>query len=134
MIEGLSHVTLVVRDLDAMTELLEVVLGAELVYSSGARTFSVAPERFFVIGGVWVAVMHGDVERPATYDHVAFTVPDDEIDAYAARARSFGVEVTEGRSRIPGEGRSVYFRDFDNHLFELHSGTLAQRLETYRDG
>ena len=31
-----------------------------------------------------------------------------------------------------GEGESLYFYDFDNNLFELHAGTLEQRLERYR--
>ena len=37
----------------------------------------------------------------------------------------------EGRTRVEGEGRSLYFHDFDNHLFEFHTGTLEQRLATY---
>jgi len=35
------------------------------------------------------------------------------------------------RPRIDGEGESLYFYDFDNHLFELHSGTLEERLASY---
>ncbi len=35
------------------------------------------------------------------------------------------------RSRVEGEGRSLYFYDYDNHLFELHTGTLFQRLQKY---
>ena len=28
----------------------------------------------------------------------------------------------------------LYFYDDDNHLFELHTGTLEERLERYRRG
>ena len=48
-----------------------------------------------------------------------------------ARVRAAGVAMREPRTRVPGEGRSIYFHDFDNHLFELHTGTLSERLERY---
>jgi catechol 2,3-dioxygenase-like lactoylglutathione lyase family enzyme len=51
-----------------------------------------------------------------------------------ARVRSSGLEVREGRPRVEGEGRSIYFYDDDNHLFEFHSGTLEERLERYARG
>lgn len=37
---------------------------------------------------------------------------------------------------VPGarEGQSLYLYDFDNHLFELHTGTLEQRLALYAQG
>ena len=31
------------------------------------------------------------------------------------------------------EGRSLYFYHFDNHLFELHTGTLDERLRSYTE-
>lgn len=44
------------------------------------------------------------------------------------------MDILPGRARVEGEGASLYFYDFDNHLFELHSGALAERLERYRHG
>ena len=38
------------------------------------------------------------------------------------------------RPRVEGEGRSLYFYGPDNHLFELHTGTLAERLARYAKG
>lgn len=34
---------------------------------------------------------------------------------------------------MEGEGRSLYFYDYDNHLFELHTGTLTERLKRYKN-
>ncbi|MGE4193712.1 MAG: FosX/FosE/FosI family fosfomycin resistance hydrolase [Pseudodesulfovibrio sp.] len=131
MIEGLSHITFIVRDLDRMTAFLAAVFDADQVYDSGDATFSLSRERFFRIAGVWVAVMEGDPLPEPTYNHVAFKIPESEFDAYEARARGCGVEVRAARPRVAGEGRSLYFHDHDNHLFELHTGTLDERLAAY---
>lgn len=131
MIEGLSHVTFIVSDLDRMSEFLSRIFGAEEIYASGDATFSISRENFFLIGGVWVAIMEGDSLGERTYNHIAFKISDDEFDAYADRVRSMDLDLREGRSRVDGEGRSLYFYDYDNHLFELHTGTLEQRLERY---
>ncbi len=57
------------------------------------------------------------------------------MDDYAMRLEEAGAEIKESRPRVEGEGRSIYFYDFDNHLFELHTGTLAERLVRYaQDG
>ena len=45
-----------------------------------------------------------------------------------------GLEIRPPRQRVPGEGRSLYFYDDDNHLFELHTGSLGERLERYGKG
>jgi len=45
-----------------------------------------------------------------------------------------GLTLRPPRPRVGGEGRSLYVYDFDGHLFELHSGTLDERLERYAQG
>jgi fosfomycin resistance protein FosX len=133
-IEGLSHMTFIVRDLDRMEPLLTMVLGARKVYDSGSETFSLSKERFFLVGALWIAVMEGESLPIRTYNHIAFKIDDADYDSYLARIRSLGLELREGRSRVEGEGRSIYFYDHDNHMFELHTGTLEQRLARYSRG
>jgi fosfomycin resistance protein FosX len=131
VIKGLSHMTFVVRDLDRMTAILTGVFDAREVYASGDRTFSVSREKFFQVGELWIAVMEGEALPARSYNHVAFKIDDAEFEAYEARIKSLGLEILPPRKRVPGEGRSIYFYDEDNHLFELHTGTLAERLEHY---
>ncbi len=131
MIEDISHMTFVVRDLDRMSEILETVFGAREVYDSGDKLFSHAPEKFFTIGDLWIAIMEGESLNQRTYNHIAFKIRDEDIDIYLERIVSLGLDVMPPRPRIEGEGRSIYFHDADNHLFELHSGTLDERLEAY---
>ena len=60
-----------------------------------------------------------------------FEVDEAELPAYRDRLEALGVDIRPPRARVEGEGQSLYFHDFDNHLFELHAGTLAQRLARY---
>ena len=134
MIEGLSHLTFVVSDLERMTKILTAVFDAEEVYASGDATFSIAREKFFQIGGMWIAVMEGEPLPARSYNHVAFKIDDGAFEVYEAKIRAMGLEMRPPRSRVPGEGRSLYFYDDDNHLFELHTGTLGERLARYANG
>ena len=130
-IRGVSHLTFIVRDLDRTSELFRLSLGALEVYDSGDRQFSLSREKFFLLGDVWLAFMQGE-PLARSYRHVAFAVDDDELEQYESRLIEAGVEVKPPRPRVEGEGRSLYFYDFDNNLFELHTGTLNERLERYR--
>jgi fosfomycin resistance protein FosX len=133
-IEGLSHITFVVRDLDRMEDILTTVLGAREVYDSGSATFSLSRERFYLVGELWIAVMEGEPLPARPYNHVAFKIADADYNDCLARIRSLGLELREGRSRVEGEGRSIYFYAHDNRLFELHTGTLQERLARYVQG
>jgi fosfomycin resistance protein FosX len=138
VVQGLSHMTFIVRDLDRMEEFLTAIFDARKVYDSGEETFSLSRERFFLIGDgehpVWVAVMEGEALPARSYNHVAFKIADHEYHDYLQRVSALGLEVREGRSRVAGEGRSIYFYDDDNHTFELHTGTLEERLKRYSEG
>jgi len=131
LIEGLSHLTFVVRDLDRTERLLSSVLGARKVYDSGEHTFSLSKERFFLIGDIWVVIMEGDPLPSRTYNHTAFKIAEADYELCLERIRSLGLDLREPRLRVEVEGRSIYFHDYDNHLFELHTGTLSERLKRY---
>ncbi|MDG1182482.1 MAG: hypothetical protein P8N30_07140 [Tateyamaria sp.] len=62
---------------------------------------------------------------------MAFKILPAEYRDRFRRINALGLKVREGRTRVEGEGQSIYFYDYDNHMFELHSGTLEQRLERY---
>jgi fosfomycin resistance protein FosX len=131
MIQGISHITFIVSDLDRMAQLLKSIFGGTEVYCSGDEQFSLSREKFFIVNDVWIAIMEGPPLPVKTYNHVAFQIKDEDFNDYAEKIKGLGLEVREARSRIPGEGQSLYFYDHDNHLFELHTGTLDERLESY---
>lgn len=131
MIRGLSHITLLVSDLARTAAMLETVLDAQRVYDSGPRQFSLSAEMFFRIGGVWVCIMQGEPPAAPGYAHIAFKIDEADLDACRARILAAGLTLRPGRPRVSGEGESLYFYDFDNHLFELHTGTLEARLARY---
>ncbi|EAC8434827.1 FosX/FosE/FosI family fosfomycin resistance thiol transferase [Listeria monocytogenes] len=133
MVSGLSHITLIVKDLNRTTDFLQNIFNAEEIYSSGDKTFSLSKEKFFLIAGLWICIMEGDSLQERTYNHIAFQIQSEEVDEYTERIKALGVEMKPERPRVQGEGSSIYFYDFDNHLFELHAGTLEERLKRYHE-
>ncbi|WP_371363957.1 Fosfomycin resistance protein FosX [Sporomusa rhizae] len=134
MVEGISHLTFIVKDLECATRFFKFVFDAEEIYASGDKTFSLTQEKFFLLGGQWIAVMEGDSLSERTYNHVAFKIREEDFDIYKSRVETLGLDFKPPRPRVEGEGRSLYFYDFDNHLFELHTGTLTERLARYSRG
>ena len=130
-IQGISHITFVVKDLERMAIFLCDGLGAKEIYDSKGKNYSISREKFFLIGGIWIAVMEGEALAERSYRHLAFKVDEKDLHKYEERLRAIGVEIKSSRERVAGEGQSLYFYDFDNHLFELHAGTLEKRLSTY---
>lgn len=132
MIQGISHITLVVKDLERSAVLFKELLGGEEVYSSGEDTFSLSREKFFIVAGQWFAVMEGEVLERPSYEHIAFRIDEAELTQYEAKIKDMGFRLKDPRPRVSGEGQSLYFYDTDGHLFELHTGTLEERLQRYR--
>ncbi len=131
MISGLSHITFVTRDLEKMSRIVIEVLGGKEVYSSGDKTFSLAREKFFIAGGIWIAIMEGESLPGRSYNHIAFKTDDAGLIRARAAIENIGLEKKASRPRIAGEGQSLYFYTPDNHLLELHTGTLEERLRAY---
>lgn len=132
MIEGLSHITFVVSDLDRMGRLMVEVLGGREVHAGDGTGATTARDRFYVAGGLWLALVEGTRPATRTYDHVAFKVPPGSLERYRRAVERVGLSPTESRPRAEGEAASLYFHDWDGHLFELHTGTLDDRLALLR--
>lgn len=131
-IKGISHITFVCKDLEKTSNFLKELFDAKEVYFSGDQTFSISKEKFFKIGDLWVAIMEGE-SIGQTYNHIAFDVCEELLPIFEAKINDLGLKILLGRSRKQGEGKSVYFYDYDNHLFELHAGDLKTRLAFYED-
>ena len=131
-IEGISHATFMVSDLARAAEFFCQGLGATEVYDSKGRDFSISREKFFLVGGVWIVAMEGKPPPERSYQHLAFEVALEDLPHFETRLRAIGVDFEPPRPRVEGEGTSLYFHDFDHHLFELHAGTLSERLRAYR--
>ena len=67
------------------------------------------------------------------YHHIAFKIPETDVDYYLAKIKDLNLELKPPRERVQGEGYSIYFYDYDNNLFELHTETLERRLTSYAE-
>ena len=68
----ISHITLIVQNLAKTTTMLETLFEAEEIYDSRDQPHSYFPEKFFLIDGLWLAVMEDDSQNlPKTYNHIA---------------------------------------------------------------
>ena len=77
--------------------------------------------------------MQGEALPSRTYNHVAFKVSAPQLAKAKVAIETLGLELRESRPRIAAEAQSLYFYDDDNHLFELHTGTLEERLAAYKE-
>lgn len=129
-VKGVSHITLICKNLDKTTRFLQELFAAKEIYASGAKSFSRSKEKFFKINDLWLAIMEGQpIER--TYNHIAFAVDTKNLKRAKQKIKELKLTLLPDRSRQKGEGKSLYFYDYDNHLFELHVGDLKTRLKLY---
>lgn len=132
MIKGISHITLVVEDLDKSARLYKDIFHAEEIYSSDGKNYSVSSEKFLMISGIWFALMQGKPQE-RTYRHIAFQIDEKDLPHFEKKILEFDLSILPGRPRKEKEGKSLYFYDYDNHLFELHTGDLNSRLNFYKN-
>jgi catechol 2,3-dioxygenase-like lactoylglutathione lyase family enzyme len=124
-VAGLNHVTLAVTDLDRSVSFYQDTLGFRLhaIWNDGA---------YLEAGALWLCLSldpNAKHARRDDYTHLALDVARPHFEALAAQVRTTAPIWKENRS----EGASLYFLDPDGHKLELHVGSLASRLQHYRD-
>ncbi|TLG74202.1 metallothiol transferase FosB [Culicoidibacter larvae] len=126
MIKGINHITFSVANLERSIDFYQKTLGASLV-AQGERL------AYFDLAGVWLALnLETEVTRSnSSYSHIAFSITQEDIPEFLSRLQQAEVTIEPGRSRNIAEADSIYFRDPDGHLLEVHCGSLQQRLEFY---
>lgn len=124
-IRGLNHITFSVEDMDRSVKFYAQVVGARLL----CRLEHTA---YFDLAGIWLALNQGTSTPPTDYTHIAFSIQEDQFDAWRRHLAEQGITLEPHRRRHPGEGKSLYFRDPDGHLLELHTKTRKDRVDYYR--
>ena len=120
MLGPIAHVALIVRDAAHTAGFLRELFDAPVLRRTDAEGHD---ETFVRLGVTWFALITADVKRERTGDHIAFRVARESIPLIADRLKSRGCEFIRSES-----GASLYFFDFDNHVFELDSSDQEQEL------
>ena len=128
LIQGISHLTFSVADLAASVAFYQQVFEAELLFSDEKTAY-------FDLAGLWLAlnVQEGIARQEIrqSYTHVAFAADATGIAEMERRLCRLGIPLVPSRSRSSAEGLSVYFRDPDGHLLEVHAGDRKTRINAY---
>jgi catechol 2,3-dioxygenase-like lactoylglutathione lyase family enzyme len=113
MLGPIAHVALIVRDPSRTADFLRDLFEAPILNRTDADGHD---ETFVRLGTTWFVLVQAEVKRERTGDHVAFRVAPEVIPAIADKLKAKGYEYILSKT-----GTSLYFFDFDNHVFELDS-------------
>ncbi len=120
MLESISHIALVVADPARTAALFHDLFSARVLERKDAEGHL---ETFVRLAGTWIVLVGAPVERGRTGDHIAFRATPEVIEATVTKLQTMGREFIRARSN-----RSLYFFDYDDHVFELDAENIDQEL------
>jgi fosfomycin resistance protein FosX len=121
MLGAIGHVALTVRDPARTAALFAKLFDAKIVQRLDAEGHH---ETFVRLGETWFVLVQAEVERSRTGDHIAFHVTQDTVDSIAEKLEAMDMEFIRARSNT-----SLYFFDYDNHVFELDTVNMDDELQ-----
>ncbi len=119
-IDGVLETSLYVDDVQRSIEFYRAVLGFDVIESNERiAALRVADRQVLLLcrKGASADATSGAHDGDGRL-HLAFAVPTADLDAWEARLQERAVPIEEKRSSEYG-GRSLYFRDPDQHLIEF---------------
>lgn len=122
-VSGLNHITLAVHDLDVSWHFYTAVLGCHPLtrWPKGA---------YLLAGDLWLALILDQQTRLGPlpeYTHIAFAVAPDDFIPLSEQIRAAGAPLWQENT---SEGDSLYFLDPNGHKLEIHTTSLAMRLQS----
>ncbi len=118
MPNAIHHIALVVRDPARSAEIFGLLFAATI--SPAGQGQRGPPEMLVRLPGVALTLVHGERASTRTDDHIAFAVSEADLPELADKLASIGLASQVSRAGLAA--KSIYFFDYDNHLFELHAG------------
>lgn len=123
MINGLSHITIAVSDIEKSLSFYTDVLGFDgrVIWESGA---------YLSNNQVWLCLSLDSPSPSRDYSHIAWSVEQSDFATLSQKiVLSGAIEWKLNKS----EGDSLYFLDPDGHKLEIHVGNLKQRLASLKE-
>lgn len=120
MLDSISHIALVVTDPARTASLFEALFASKIVRRRDADGHD---ETFVNLGNTWFMLAKATVERQRTGDHIAFHATKADLAATVEKLKAMNLEFILSRS-----DSSLYFFDYDNHVFELDTADISREL------
>jgi catechol 2,3-dioxygenase-like lactoylglutathione lyase family enzyme len=120
MLQAISHVALIVADPSRTAELFQQLFAVKTVRRLDEEGHD---ETFMRLGTTWFLLAQAAVDRKRTGDHIAFRVTREVLRSTLEKLQAMKLEHILAR-----EDSSLYFFDYDNHVFELDTSDIENEL------